>query len=77
MLTPLIICTICAVCGFFVGRATLTTISDTYTPKSGRTPQEQKRDAVLRLQNELVKSGAVKRKSMPDGKVKVSLRVMR
>jgi len=66
-----------ALIGIWLYASRCITLSDIYKPKSNRSPEEYKRDAVLQLQNEITKSGAVKWKTLPDGKVKITLRVVR
>ena len=63
--------------GMWISDLRIITLSDTYTPKEGRNPVRQAQDEVLQLQNEIIESGAVKRETLPDGTIKVTLKVLR
>jgi len=53
------------------------TLTDTYTPNSIRSDVMQAQDDVMKLKNEIANSGAVKRKYLPDDKVKLTLKVVK
>jgi len=53
------------------------TLTDTYTPNPNRSANQQANDDVLRLQNEIAKSGAVKRREVGNGHVEVTIKVKR
>ena len=66
-----------ALIGIWVSRPQIITLSDIYTPKDGRNPVRQAQDEVMQLQNEIAASGAIKREILPDGKIKVTLKVIK
>lgn len=50
-------------------------ISDTFKPKTERTEKQIYYDALLKLQNKIVYSGALKVKHLENGMVKTSLKL--
>ena len=77
----IIICIGIFAAGIFIGTlascSNIIALSDIYTPKEGRHPAKQAQDEVMQLQNEIIESRAVKRETLPDGTIKVTLKVLR
>jgi hypothetical protein len=68
------------VIGFGLGKITkkrkVITLSDRLVTKTWRSDVQRKQDAVLQLQNEILKSGAVKMKELANGDYRVTLKVV-
>ena len=69
------------IAGIIIGRLSISskivTLSDVYTPKPDRDPKRMAQDEVMQLQNEIIKSGAVKLEKLPEGRVRVRLKVVK
>ena len=63
--------------GIWITRAKSITVSDSFKPKKDRTERQIQCDAVMQLQNEIVNSGALKIKEMPNGDLSVKLKILR
>ena len=75
----IIIVVISAAGGYILGRRSIkvVTLSDTLKANVKRTEKQKLGDGVLQLQNEIIKSGAVKYETPVDGEIKVYLKVVK
>jgi len=55
----------------------IVTVSDSFNPSEDRTPAQISQDAVMKLKNEISKSGCLSLKISPDGKIDVELKIVK
>jgi len=77
----IILTIISAVTGILIGlwiRDTQTRIiTDTYTPNRSRSDLQQAQDDVMQLKNEIAQAGVIKREELPNGEVKLTIKLIK
>ena len=68
---------ICFILGRMIKKSKLVTVYDNFTPNKNRTEMQLAGDAVLKLQNEIVESGALKIEEMKNGDYYVKLTLVK
>jgi hypothetical protein len=72
---------VASIFGFIIGiwynKQQAITVSDRFTPNRKRTDVQIATDAVMQLQNEIANSGALKMEKLPNGDIRVKLKVVK
>jgi len=65
------------IAGFFLYSKTVITVTDRFKPNKNRTDEQIKNDAVLQLSNDIAKSGALETTELPNGYLRVNLKIVK